>query len=52
MSLSGSHTQVDLPEPKDESDVKKGKRGSVLGQRKEDKSLMELAGRTMNHAQR
>lgn len=52
--LEGPHSllacQVDLPEPEDEDAG--GKKGSVLNSRKEDKQLMELAGRTMNHAQR
>lgn len=44
--------QVDLPEPEDEAEPGGKKGGSVLNKRKEDKQLMELAGRTMNHAQR
>ncbi len=45
--------QVDLPDPEDEAEPggKKGC-GSALNMRKEDKQLMELAGRTMNHAER
>lgn len=41
--------QVDLPDPEEED--RKG-RGSVRDKRKEDKALLEMAGRTMNHAQR
>jgi hypothetical protein len=60
MTLSAStllhhDTQVDLPEPEDEGGPKRRggvKGGSVLVQRGEDKQLLELAGRTMQHAER
>ena len=47
--------QVDLPEPEDEGGPKRrggAKGGSVLAQRGEDKQLLELAGRRMQHAER
>lgn len=47
--------QVDLPEPEDEGGPKRrggSKGGSVLAQRGEDKQLLELAGRRMQHAER
>lgn len=47
--------QVDLPEPEDEVGPKRrggGEGGSVLSQRGEDKQLLELAGRRMQHAER
>lgn len=46
--------QVDLLEPEDEDAPKRrgaGKGGSVLQQREQDKQLMELAGRRMQHAE-
>lgn len=53
LNLQSRHaSQVDLPEPEDEGEPGGKKGGSVLNKRKEDKQLMELAGRTMNHAQR
>lgn len=47
--------QLDLPDPNDEDAPKRrgdSKGGSVLTQRGVDKQLMELAGRTMQHAER
>lgn len=47
--------QVDLQEPEDEGGPKRRggtKGGSVLAQRSEDKQLLELAGRRMQHAER
>jgi hypothetical protein len=47
--------QVDLPEPEDEGGPKRRggtKGGSVLAQHGEDKQLLELAGRRMQHAER
>ncbi len=40
--------QVDLPDPEEAQKD----RGSLRERRKEDQSLLEMAGRTMNHAQR
>lgn len=40
--------QVDLPDPEEAQKD----RGSVRERRKEDQSLLEMAGRTMNHPQR
>ena len=40
--------QVDLPDPEETQKD----RGSVRERHKEDRSLLEMAGRTMNHAQR